>query len=93
MALQLIKMAPGFKIASSVFFMLLPDKVYVYGDCAINVEPSADELAEIALASASTARAFGITPRIAMLSYATGDSNQGPMIDKVIQATKMRATI
>ena len=82
-ALQLIKMAPGFKIASSVFFMLLRDKVYVYGDCAINVSPTASELAEIAATSAGTARAFGISPRVAMLSYATGDSNTGPMIDKV----------
>jgi len=87
-ALQLIKMAPGYSLASSVFFMLLRDKVYVYGDCAINVDPSARDLAEIALASAGTARAFGITPRIAMLSYATGDSNQGPMIDKVREATE-----
>ena len=57
--------------------------MYVYGDCAINVDPNAEQLAEIALASAGTARAFGIDPRIAMLSYATGDSNTGPMIDKV----------
>merc|ERR1719163_258596 len=88
-ALQLIKMAPGFKIASSVFFMLLRDKVYVYGDCAINVSPTASELAEIAATSAGTARAFGISPRVAMLSYATGDSNAGPMIDKVREATEM----
>lgn len=88
-ALQLIKMAQGYSMVSSVFFMLLRDRVFVYGDCAINVDPSAEELAEIALASAGTARAFGITPRIAMLSYATGDSNQGPMIDKVRKATEL----
>ncbi|EKX50351.1 hypothetical protein GUITHDRAFT_93085 [Guillardia theta CCMP2712] len=87
-ALQVIKMAPGFSLVSSVFFMLLPGRVLVFGDCAINVDPTADELAEIAVASAHTARAFGILPRVAMLSYATGDSNQGPMIDKVREATK-----
>jgi phosphate acetyltransferase len=86
-ALQLIKMQPGFNIASSVFFMMLRDKVYVYADCAINVDPTAEELAQIAVASAHTARAFGVQPRVAMLSYATGDSNKGPMVDKVIRAT------
>ncbi|KAL1507074.1 hypothetical protein AB1Y20_007935 [Prymnesium parvum] len=88
-ALQLIKTAPGFSLVSSVFFMLLRDKVYVYGDCAINVDPTAEQLAEIAVASAQTARAFGVTPRVAMLSYASGDSNQGPMIDKVRKATEL----
>ena len=68
-------------------------QVYVYGDCAINVNPNADELSEIAIASAGTARAFGIDPRVAMLSYATGDSNSGPMIDKVIQATERARSI
>merc|ERR1711871_1123219 len=86
-ALQLIKMQPGYKNVSSVFFMMLRDKVYVYGDCAINVDPTAEQLAEIATASAKTARAFGVKPRVAMLSYATGDSNSGPSIDKVIKAT------
>ena len=88
-ALQIIKMQPGFKNVSSVFFMMLRDKVYVYADCAINVDPSAEELAEIAVASAATARAFGVAPRVAMLSYATGDSNKGPKIEKVIEATKL----
>ncbi|KAL1508085.1 hypothetical protein AB1Y20_007678 [Prymnesium parvum] len=88
-ALQLIKTAPGFSLVSSVFFMLLRDKVYVYGDCAINVDPTAEQLADIAIASVQTARAFGIVPRVAMLSYASGDSNQGPMIDKVRQATEL----
>merc|ERR1719390_335637 len=82
-ALQIIKMQPGFKNVSSVFFMMLRDKVYVYADCAINVDPSAEELAEIAVAAA--ARAFGVAPRVAMLSYATGDSNKGPKIEKVIE--------
>ena len=87
-ALQLIKMAPGCSLVSSVFFMLLPDKVYVYGDCAINVDPDASALSQIALASCDTARAFGIQPRCAMLSYASGDSNTGPQIDKVREATE-----
>ena len=84
-----IRDRPGFKNVSSVFFMMLRDKVYVYADCAINVDPSAEELAEIAVASAATARAFGVAPRVAMLSYATGDSNKGPKIEKVIEATKL----
>ena len=88
-ALQLIKTAPGSNIVSSVFFMLLRDRVYVYGDCAINVDPDAEQLAEIAAASAGTARAFGVEPRVALLSYATGDSNTGPQIDKVREATRL----
>lgn len=70
-------MDPGIPVVSSVFFMCLPDKVLVYGDCAINTNPNADELASIAMASADSAKAFGLEPRVAMLSYATGDSNQG----------------
>ena len=85
--LQIIRMKPGFQIVSSIFFMLLSDGVKLFGDCAINVSPSADELAQIAAASAETARAFGIEPRVAMLSYATGDSNAGELIDKVRDAT------
>lgn len=92
-ALQLIERAPGFSLVSSIFFMLLRDKVYVYGDCAINVDPSAHELAEIAVASAQTARAFGVAPRVAMLSYASGDSNQGPIIDKVRSATQLARSL
>lgn len=88
-ALQVIKTAPGYSIVSSVFFMLLEDGVKVFGDCAINVNPSAEELAEIAIASAQTAQQFGIQPRVAMLSYATGDSNKGEMIDKIIKATEI----
>ncbi|KAG0612694.1 hypothetical protein M758_6G046400 [Ceratodon purpureus] len=86
-ALQIIKTLPGIPVVSSVFFMCLPGKVLVYGDCAINSDPSSEELAAIAVASADTAAAFGITPRVAMLSYATGDSNKGPLIQKVIDAT------
>jgi len=86
-ALQIIKTLPGMPVVSSVFFMCLPGRVLVYGDCAINSDPSSEELAAIAVASADTAAAFGITPRVAMLSYATGDSNKGPLIQKVIDAT------
>lgn len=86
-AFQLIKTAPEYSLVSSVFFMLLPDEVYVYGDCAINPDPSAEELAEIAIQSADSAKAFGIDPRIAMISYSTGTSGTGADVDKVAQAT------
>ncbi|MBB5049601.1 phosphate acetyltransferase [Rhodopseudomonas rhenobacensis] len=91
-ALQLIKTAPGSSIVSSVFFMLMPDQVLVYGDCAINPDPTADELAEIAIQSADSAAAFGIEPRVAMISYSTGASGAGEDVDKVRRATdKVRA--
>jgi len=86
-ALQIIKTAPGFSLVSSVFFMLLPKQVYVYGDCAINVDPDSTQLGNIAASSALTALAFGIEPRVAMLSYATGESNKGDLITKVREAT------
>eukprot|EP00898_Chlorokybus_atmophyticus_P001431 jgi/Chlat1/2289/Chrsp17S02796 len=86
-ALQIIKTDPAYRLVSSVFFMCLPDRVLVYGDCAINTNPTAEELARIAIASAETAQAFGIEPRVAMLSYATGDSNTGPIVQKVSDAT------
>ncbi|CAG2155748.1 unnamed protein product [Oppiella nova] len=73
-AFQLIKTAPEYSLVSSIFFMLLPDEVYVYGDCAINPDPDAEQLAEIAIQSADSAKAFGIDPRIAMISYSTGTS-------------------
>lgn len=88
-AFQLIKTAPDYSLVSSIFFMLLPDEVYVYGDCAINPDPSADDLAEIAIQSAESAKAFGIEPRIAMISYSTGDSGAGADVDKVREATKI----
>ncbi|MAB99806.1 MAG: phosphate acetyltransferase [Pseudomonadaceae bacterium] len=88
-ALQLIKTAPGYKLVSSVFFMLLPDQVVVYGDCAVNPDPSAPDLAEIALQSANSALAFGIPPRVAMLSYSTGDSGTGEEVEKVREATRL----
>ncbi len=86
-ALEFVRTAPGYGIASSVFFMLLPDQVLVYGDCAVNPNPSAEQLADIALASASTARSFGIEPRVAMLSYSTGASGKGSDVEKVRAAT------
>lgn len=86
-ALQLIKTAPGSSIVSSVFFMLMPDQVLVYGDCAINPDPNAAELAEIALQSAASAKAFGVDPKVAMISYSTGTSGQGADVEKVKEAT------
>ena len=88
-ALQLIKTAPGYNLVSSVFFMLLPDQVLVYGDCAVNPDPNAEQLAEIALQSANSAQAFGIPPRVAMLSYSTGDSGSGEEVEKVRVATRL----
>jgi phosphate acetyltransferase len=87
-ALQLIRTREGVSIVSSVFFMCLADRVLVYGDCAVNVDPSADELADIAISSAATAADFGIEPRIAMLSYSTGGSGSGEDVDKVRAATE-----
>lgn len=86
-ALQLIKTAPGNSIVSSVFFMLMPDQVLVYGDCAINPDPNAQELAEIALQSAHSAKAFGVEPKVAMISYSTGTSGAGADVVKVVEAT------
>lgn len=87
--LQLIKTAPNSSLVSSVFFMLMPDQVYVYGDCAINPDPTAEQLSEIAIQSAESAAAFGIDPRVAMISYSTGTSGQGADVDKVRQATEL----
>ncbi len=86
-ALQLIKTRPNSSIVSSVFFMCLPEQVLVYGDCAVNPNPTAEELAEIALQSADSAAAFGIEPRVAMISYSTGTSGTGSDVEKVVRAT------
>jgi len=87
-AFEFIKTKKSFSLISSVFFMCLPDRVLVYGDCAVNPEPNADQLAEIAIASAQTAITFDIQPIIAMLSYSTGDSGVGEDVEKVKEATK-----
>jgi len=87
--LQLVKTAPGSSLVSSIFFMLLPDQVLVYGDCAINPDPTAEQLAEIAIQSADSALAFGISPKVAMISYSTGTSGTGSDVDKVREATKL----
>lgn len=88
-ALQIIKTKPGFSIVSSVFFMCLQDGVLVYGDCAVNPDPDAAQLAEIAISSADTAATFGIDPHVAMLSYSTGSSGSGAEVEKVREATRI----
>ncbi len=88
-ALQFVKTRPGVSLVSSVFFMCLPDRVTVFGDCAINPNPDAGQLAEIAISSADTSLAFGIEPRIAMLSYSSGSSGQGADVDRVREATRL----
>ena len=88
-ALQIIRTQPGFSVVSSVFLMCLADRVLVYGDCAVNPDPNAEQLAEIAISSAETAAIYGIEPRIAMCSYSTGESGKGAEVDKVRQATRI----
>jgi len=87
-AFEIIGLKPGFSLASSVFFMCLPDRVLVFGDCAVNPDPTMEQLADIATSSAETAQAFGIEPRVAMLSYSTGESGKGADVDKVREAAK-----
>jgi len=86
-ALQIIKTKEGVSVVSSVFFMCMATKVLVYGDCAINQDPDANTLADIAIASAHTAELFGIMPKVAMLSYSTGESGSGADVQKVREAT------
>lgn len=88
-ALQFIKTKPNCSIVSSVFFMCLEDRVSIFGDCAINPNPSAEQLAEIAISSAESSLAFGIEPKIAMLSYSSGSSGKGDDVDKVRAATEI----
>ena len=88
-ALQFIRTKPGFSIVSSVFLMCLKDRVLVYGDCAINPNPTAQQLAEIAVTSARTAQTFGVEPRVAMLSYSTGASGTGADVERVREATAL----
>jgi phosphate acetyltransferase len=88
-ALQLIKTSPGAKVVSSVFFMCLPDQVLVYGDCAVNPDPNAESLADIAIQSAESAENFGIPARVALISYSTGVSGSGADVEKVRAATEL----
>ncbi|MGW2279585.1 phosphate acetyltransferase [Streptomyces sp. NPDC001770] len=87
-AFEIIKTKPDARIVSSVFFMCLADKVLVYGDCAVNPDPDAEQLSDIAVQSAATAARFGVDPRIAMLSYSTGTSGSGADVEKVREATE-----
>lgn len=86
-ALQFVKTKPGISVVSSIFFMCLPDRVTVFGDCAVNPDPTAEQLAEIAISSAESSKNFGIEPRIAMLSYSSGTSGEGADVEKVRLAT------
>jgi phosphate acetyltransferase len=86
---ETIKTKPGVSVVSSVFLMALADRVLVYGDCAVIPEPTVEELADIAVSSAQTARDFGIEPRVAMLSYSTGESGMGAEVDRVRAATRL----
>lgn len=88
-AFQFIKTQPGFSIVSSVFFMCLADGVVVYGDCAVNPCPNAEELAQIAVSSADTARAFGVEPNVALLSYSSGQSGVGEEVERVREAVRL----
>jgi phosphate acetyltransferase len=88
-ALQFIKTKPGVSLVSSIFFMCLPDRVCIFGDCAVNPNPTAEQLAEIAISSAESSQRFGIEPRVAMLSYSSGTSGEGEDVEKVRRATEI----
>jgi phosphate acetyltransferase len=88
-AFEIIRTEPGVSIVSSVFFMLLADRVLVYGDCAVNPDPDAQQLADIALSSAKTAAQFGVDPTVALLSYSTGESGTGRDVEKVRGAARL----
>jgi phosphate acetyltransferase len=88
-ALQFIKTKPNSSVVSSIFFMCLEDRVSIFGDCAINPNPTAEQLAEIAISSADSSLAFGIEPKVAMLSYSSGSSGKGDEVDKVRTATEI----
>ena len=92
-ALQFIKTKPGVNTVSSVFFMCLDDHVSVFGDCAVNISPNAEQLAEIAISSAESAKSFGLDPKIALLSYSSGTSGSGKEVEKVMQATQKAITL
>ena len=86
---QIIKTAPGVSVVSSIFLMAMKDRVWAFGDCAVNPNPTSEQLADIAVTSARTAAQFGVTPRVAMLSYSTGTSGSGPDVDVVVEATRL----
>jgi phosphate acetyltransferase len=88
-ALQFVKTKPGVSTVSSVFFMCLPKRVSVFGDCAVNPNPTSEQLADIAISSADTSKMFGIEPKVAMLSYSSGSSGEGEDVDKVRKATEL----
>lgn len=88
-ALQFVKTKPGFSTVSSVFFMCLPNRVSVFGDCAVNPNPTSEQLAEIAISSADTSKMFGLEPKVAMLSYSSGTSGEGEDVEKVRKATEL----
>jgi phosphate acetyltransferase len=88
-ALQFVKTKPGIATVSSVFFMCLPNRVSVFGDCAVNPNPTSEQLADIAISSAETSKMFGIEPKVAMLSYSSGTSGEGEDVDKVRKATEI----
>ncbi len=88
-ALEVVRTLPGVSVVSSVFFMCLANQVLVYGDCAVNPDPTAEQLADIAISSAATSAAFGVEPRVAMLSYSTGSSGSGTDVEKVSKATAL----
>jgi phosphate acetyltransferase len=88
-SLEVVRTVPGVSVVSSVFFMCLEHQVLVYGDCAVVPDPTAEQLADIAIASAATAAAFGVEPRVAMLSYSTGASGSGSDVEKVLKATEL----
>ena len=92
-AFEIIKTRPGNSIVSSVFLMCLEDRVLVYGDCAVNPDPNAEQLANIAISSADTAQMFGIEPRVAMLSYSTGASGKGEAVDEVREAARLASSL
>ena len=88
-AFQFVKMKPGITTVSSIFLMCMKDRVLAMGDCAVNPNPTPEQLAAIAISSSQTAKIFGVEPRVAMLSYSTGSSGKGPDVDAVIEATKL----
>jgi phosphate acetyltransferase len=92
-ALQIIKTKPSAKAVSSIFFMCLPEQVLVYGDCAVIPDPDVEKLADIAIQSADSAAAFGIPPRVAMISYSTGESGAGADVEKVRAATRLAQSL